>query len=65
VWPNFCHRRGKSLPQAWQKFATGMAKVCHGQDKTLPRAGKSFGHGRKKFWPQEDNKLDVFLLLLE
>jgi hypothetical protein len=43
-----CHRHGKTLPQAWQNFVTGMAKLCHGQDKTLSTAGKTFGHGRKK-----------------
>jgi hypothetical protein len=35
-----CHRHGRSLPQAWQKFATGVAKVCHGQDTIVPKAGQ-------------------------
>jgi hypothetical protein len=44
----------KLLPQAWQKFATGMAKVCHRHGKSLPRAGQKFATGRKNFWPRQD-----------
>jgi DNA-directed RNA polymerase subunit N (RpoN/RPB10) len=40
-----CHRCGKSLPQVWQKSATGVAKVCHRRGRSLPKAWQKFAKG--------------------